>query len=125
MPFKTIWEKSGVYWDFYGTVEADEIVDANRQFYSNLKADACIYQLCDFTRTEKLNITQKELTYISVSDVGASNSIEGLKVALAVSDPKIREWSEAYVSLCRKLASNWDIRIFDDIASARKWVESK
>lgn len=36
MPFRTIWEKEGIKWEFYGLVTAEEIWEANRVFLVTL-----------------------------------------------------------------------------------------
>jgi len=66
----------------------------------------------------------REIEYAAAIDKGASLGKPTLKGAIVVPDGHVRKMVENYLSISNDLDSSWDTRLFDNIAIARRWLES-
>ncbi len=122
MPFRTIWEKEGIKWEFYDFVSALEIGKANKVFFDDPRSKNSKYQLIDTLETTGVEWDPLNIVEISVNDVAASRTLERLKLAYIVKDNKIREKIEKYVEVSRSLNTNWHFRGFENEEDARLWI---
>lgn len=124
MPYKTTWDNHGICWQLEGIITSQEIFDLTNDFYQNPKSDRIKYQIVDCTHVEQfaLDDTISTMAEIAALDYAASLSIHNVKVALVATRPKIKRINQEYIDNSRLLHSNWEIKIFDDLLSARNWV---
>jgi hypothetical protein len=122
MPHRTIWEKEGVIWEFYGHVTAREIADANEEFIGDPRSKNAKYQIVDAINTIELEWNPLDIVEMSVNDVAASRSLNNLKLAFLTNSDKIREKVEKYVNISRNLNSDWKFRGFNSLDEAREWI---
>ena len=78
----------------------------------------------DMSRITQLTMDFGEIEYAAAFDKGASKSKALLKGAIVVPDGHVRQLVETYLSISNQLDNGWDTRLFDNIESARKWIES-
>mgnify|MGYP006921616735 CR=1 FL=1 len=122
MPYKTTWEARGILWEFYDDVSAQEIEDANNEFYVDERSDGAKYQIIDARNVKSVEWEERDIKVMAAYDIGASNVIRRLKVAYITSDEEITSKIEKYIDLSRQLSSNWEFQGFNDLNSARTWV---
>lgn len=123
MPYTINWEKNGVVRTFHGVVDAEEVLEADRLFYSDPRSDEVRYQISDFTQGEPGVIDDKHITTIAAFDIGATYSIPRLKLAFVTQDPYVKALCQQYIEIVKKSNDRWDFMIFEDMKDARKWVE--
>jgi hypothetical protein len=123
MPCKTTWERRGILWEFYGHVTGDEIDKVNDRFFKDERRHDVSYQLIDATGVTSTEWTGHNADLIAAKDFGASHEVENLKLAFVVAEPGFEALVDEYIALSERLNSTWTFRRFDDIKSARNWVD--
>ncbi len=122
MPFRTIWEKEGIKWEFYDYVTSAEIWEANEVFFKDPRSKTAKYQLVHTLETTGVEWKPIDIVEVSVNDVAASRYIQRLKMAYIAKDDMIRKKIEKYVEISRNLNSNWHFRGFESEEEARLWL---
>ncbi len=122
MPFRTIWEKEGIKWEFYGLVTAEEIWEANRVFFSDPRSETAKYQIVQTIEISDVKWDPLDIVDVSVNDVAESRSLHRLKIAYITNNALIKQKIEKYVSISRNLNSDWHFRGFEDEDNARIWL---
>ena len=124
MPYITKWEEKGIYWIYSGIVTHQEVFDSNNEFYEDSRSDSLLYQIVDFTNIEDVEFDNLTMQQISFMDYASSQSIGDIKVAFITISAYTIEQINKYIQHSLELQSDWSFKIFDDINSARKWLES-
>jgi len=124
MPHRINWKNSNFEAEFFGEVSAAEIDEVNMIFCGDERFDMVRTSIWDMSRITQLTIEFGEIEYAAAFDKGASTSKASLKGAIVVPDSHVRQLVETYLSISNELDNGWDTRLFDNIESARKWIES-
>lgn len=124
MPYRTMWEPNGIVWEFYDDVTAQEIEDANDEFYGDPRSDRARYQIIDAANVTSVEWTERDITVAAAYDIGAEHAIKHLRVAYVARNPEIVSKLEKYIEIARKLNKTWQFQGFADVSEARKWVEA-
>lgn len=124
MPFRTIWEKEGIKWEFYDVVTSREIWEANEIFFRDPRSKTAKYQLVHTLETTEVEWQSIDIVEVSVNDVAASRTLKKLKMAYISNNGKIRKKIEKYVEISRNLNSDWHFRGFECEVEARLWLEN-
>jgi hypothetical protein len=122
LAFETIWEDKGVLFTFSGVVTAKEIVNMQELFYGNERSDSSKYILFDVSRVEQMFVEEEEIKIFAARDSGASKSIPFVKVALISKDQNIKLLLQKYIDVSLRLNKTWSFEIFDNITTAREWI---
>lgn len=122
MPYNTIWEKRGVMWRFYGDVTAEEISNANDEFYTDERSDRTRYQIIDALQVTSVEWTEQDISVTAAYDIGADRIIKNVKVAYVANDEEIISKLEKYIEISIKLNSSWQFRGFTELQPAKRWV---
>jgi len=122
MPYQTYWEKRGILWEFHGAVTADDIAQANVEFYTDSRSDFAQYQIVDTTRVTDLEWSDADIRSMAAHDIGATYALKQMKVVWVAIDPMIDEKLEAYAQLSRRLNSSWEFKGFRSLKEARDWL---
>ncbi len=125
MPFRTIWEKEGIKWEFFGAVTSEEIRAANRQFFGDPRSKTAKYQLVHTLKVTDVEWKPMDIVDVSVDDVAASRILKSLKLAYITNGNKTKKKIEKYVDISRNLNSDWHFRGFEDEEAARLWISGK
>lgn len=125
MPYKTNWEENGICWQLNGVVSAQEIFEFTNAFYENPESDAVNYQIVDCLNVERFELDDETMAEIAALDYAASLSILNVKVALVGDTPHIKAINQQYFEHSGKFRSNWEIKMFKDMDTARFWVSGQ
>lgn len=124
MAYRTIWKDDGILWHYFGHVTADDISEANDEFFNDYRSRKSRYQIIDASGIEVLEWQQDDIVETSANDVGASMAVQGLKIAFVVSeDEDVLEKIHAYIELCKQMDASWTFNIFRDLSEAEEWVK--
>ncbi|MCM8570115.1 hypothetical protein NE848_12050 [Gramella jeungdoensis] len=123
MPYKTTWEPLGIIWKFYGDVTAEEIEEANIEFYKDERSDEARYQVIDALEVTDVEWNDVDIKEIAAQDKGASFLLHKLKVAYVSKDEKVTAVLKKYIEISRILNSSWKFKGFDELAPALKWAK--
>lgn len=122
MPYTKDWETEGVVTTFFGTVNIEEVFNADKEFYEDPRSDQSKYQITDFSGITAELANNVDIEKIAAFDAGCSVSIPFLKVALVTSDQHVKSLCQKYIDFSRLLNSDWKFKICEDMQSARNWV---
>ena len=125
MPYRTIWEKEGIKWEFYNHVTSAEIEEANATFFNDPRSKTAKYQIVHTLGTLSVEWKPLDMVELTFHDVAASRSGIQLKVAWIANKERIREKIEKYVTMSKILNSEWQFRGFENETEARNWIESR
>ncbi len=123
MPYRTRWEDHGICWEFYGYVTAEEINEANEEFYSDYRSKNARYQLINTLETDDVEWQEMDIVEVSAKDIGASRVIPEVKVAFIANNDKVWNKIQKYVDLSATLNSSWKFMGFETEDEARKWLQ--
>jgi len=122
MPYTKDWEAEGVVTTFFGNVNIEEVINADKEFYEDPRSDTSKYQITDFTGIIPESANDTDIQIIAAFDAGSSVSIPLLKVALVTDDQHVKSLCEKYIYYSQRLNSTWKFKICDNIQNAREWV---
>ena len=122
MPYTTTWEDDGILWQLSGIVTSDELFKFTNAFYSDPRSDDTKYQIVDCSHIEKFDLNDETMVELASLDAAASLTIRKLKVALVGKAEHVKTINQEYREHYRSFSSNWTVKIFDDIDSARLWI---
>jgi len=69
MPYKTTWEKNGIYWKYSGVITREDIFKSNEEFYGDLRSDNVNYQIIDTTDTEEIGFDDSAMEEIGSTGI--------------------------------------------------------
>jgi len=124
MPHKTIWEKDGIYWQFYGDITLAEVHEANGEAYGDHRFDDIKYFIWNMTDVNNLEMSLDDAKKPACTDEVASSYKRRLNGAFAATDKHIRKVIERYIELSIEHKSTWNLKLFYTEDDARKWVFS-
>lgn len=122
MPYRTHWHARGILWEFYGDVTAQEIEDANQEFYADARSERSTYQIIDVRQVSSLTWSDRDIKVTAAYDLGAESTIKKVKVAFVAVDDDIMAKLEKYADISRRLNSSWQFKGFDTIERASVWA---
>ena len=122
MPYRTTWHERGILWEFYGDVTAQEIEEANDEFFRDERSGWAMYQIIDARRVTSVAWSDRDIRKTAAFDIGAQHTIKNVKVAYVSRDEEIISKLEQYVAISRRMNSSWQFKGFADIDDARAWA---
>ncbi|RLC10285.1 MAG: hypothetical protein DRI57_20635 [Deltaproteobacteria bacterium] len=122
MPYKTIWEEKGVFWQYSGNVTGEELFQTALDLYEDQRFDDIRYLLVDFYDIKQYDGSAKLVEKIAAMNMGAAYTNPRVKVAIVAVKDQIRSLANLYASISR--TSPWKTRIFDNLSDARLWTSS-
>ncbi len=123
MPHKANWEEEGIYWEFFGKVDAEEMISCNRELCLDPRCNNIRYEILDFTDVTETPVNQEDLQSIAAINFGSSFYLLNLRIALIAPQAKMKGLCNAYITEFKKLGTPWEITIVDDLRQARCWLE--
>lgn len=124
MPHITTWERTGIKWQFYGTITSEEVDEANREMYEDPRFNSINYFIWDMSNVEKLIKNKIENNKPVATDLGASNINKDIRGALVAKKGPVYDSCNNYIKLSKKVNTTWELKLFTDNASALKWLLS-
>jgi len=124
MPHTTTWEKDGIWWQFHGTVDAKEFIEADAELYNDPRFDRIKYWIWDGTHIEELAIDEVHAELIAATDWAATEYNKEIKGAMIAKDKNIQKRIKRYLEVSMEFESTWQLRVFENLEEARQWVSS-
>lgn len=122
MPYRTYWQERGILWEFYGDVTADEIEEANTDFYRDERSDRARFQIIDARQVTSVEWAERDIKITAAYDIGAASVLKDVKVAYVADNVEILSLLDQYAELSRRLTSSWQFQGFTDLDSALDWA---
>lgn len=122
MPHKLTWEPQGVYWQYYGHVSGQEIIEASTSIYGDPRFDKMRYKLVNFLDIDSVEMSKKEASEIALQHKAAEASNPNIKNAILVKS-RTSELANYFAAFFAD--SHWEVQVFDDLDEANAWLGRK
>ncbi|MFP4025780.1 MAG: STAS/SEC14 domain-containing protein [Thiohalospira sp.] len=121
MTFTIQWQKKGAFITFRGIVTSQDLIDANNYLLSNANFEQIDYQVFDFSDIEDFQVTTYDMSILGSMDNSQATFNKMMKVAFVTKDNYVKELITEYKRFM--VGTDWKTEIFDDLETAKKWVE--
>lgn len=122
MPYRSTWHPRGLQLDAYGVVTLQDVLDEQVRFYGDPRSDSAKFVIWNSLGAEEIRLDLDDFLPPAASDIGASRSVRGLRVALVAKDPTMWAVCERYKELLSRHQAHWTVELFEDLEQARRWV---
>ena len=119
MSYNITWQDSNVIISFEGNVNYQDINEADNIVYGDSRFDDMKYQIADFSKIEKFELTEEEVQVIAMLDKSSSRWNNKIKLAVVTLDLYLLERIKPYIETMQD--TEWSIKIFENIFEAKKW----
>ena len=123
MTYAISWPENTFLAEFSGVVTADEIEAVNHAFSGDERMDTVRYSIWDVSYAVSIDIPEHEIEYAAAFDKGVSAVRKALRGALIASNSQVKERLKDYLAIAEDLSVNWDTRLFDNMESAKGWLD--
>ncbi|MFO7828733.1 MAG: hypothetical protein R6V23_08950 [Bacteroidales bacterium] len=123
MTFNIKWHKKGVFLKFRGIVNSQDLIDANNYLISNANFELIDYQIFDFSEIDDFQITAYDMAIIGSMDKSQAEFNKKMKVAVITTDNYVKELTTEYNTFMK--GTGWSSQIFNDIETAKKWIDAE
>jgi hypothetical protein len=124
MTYAISWPGNTFLARFFGVITADDVEAVNHAFSGDARMETVRFSIWDFSQASSIDMPEHEIEYAAAFDKGVSAVRPTLRGALIVNNDQIRKGIEKYLAIADDLDVKWDTRIFDDMQTARNWLES-
>ena len=114
---------AGVVITWTGPISGDEVKEINRQIYAKERLDKLRYQIWDFTKADRLDISNQDVREFAMQDRSAAQTNPDQIAAIVGS----AEFFKGYDQIFHIYADVWagfESRTFSTVAEAREWIAS-
>ena len=108
--------------DYFGEISNQDIQRAHNELNSDARFYDCKHLVLDVTRCSLAKVNVAKLIVVIATDLGASNTIESMKVAMIANDPVNIEKVSEYID--NSTISPWEYKRFNSINDANQWLYS-
>ena len=119
MSYNITWQDSNVIISFEGNVNYQDVNEADNIVYGDSRFDDMKYQIADFSKIEKFELTEEEVQIIAMLDKSSSRWNNKIKLAVVTLDLNLLERIKPYIETMQD--TEWSIKIFENIFEAKKW----
>ena len=120
MAFEVQLEPKGAYIYFSGEVTYDQLKASRAQLWGNPDWDNLLFEILDFRDAASLEISTLKASMIASMDDVATVRSRRNKVAVIANSSNVMNFAVAYADA--KKHSPWEVKIFNDLDSGRRWV---
>jgi len=115
---------TGVVVSFSGVVTGPEVIDLNLRMTNEESFSQCRYQIWDFSKAARLDLTVDDLRTISVQDITGSAINPTLKMAI-VGEPDFFANLDRIFLIFEEEWTAYKPKFFADLKAAREWISSE
>ena len=124
MSYSIIWEGRSVHVNYFGEINNQEIESAHFSLNGDARFYDCQSLVLDISECNMDDVDVDELLTIIATDLGASETIKDLKVAMIAVSTQNVEKASRYIDQCRRYGFPWDFKLFNSLDTAREWLGS-
>ena len=122
MKFSVTWSKGLVRVDYFGEITNEDIQRAHFKLNGDKRFYGCRSLILDVTQCSLEKVNVPELVLVIATDLGASETIKSMKVAMIVNDPVNVERVSDYIE--RSKISPWLYKLFHSVSDAKQWLDA-
>ena len=126
MPYQVATESngSGVIVSFSGVVSGPEVIDLNLRLTNEESFSQCRYQIWDFLKATRLDLSVDDLRTISIQDIAGSAINPTLRMAI-VGKPDFFANMDRIFLIFEEEWTAYKPKFFEDLEAAREWISSE
>lgn len=124
MGYSILWEEKSVRVNYFGRIDNKQIESAHFSLNGDARFYDCQSLVLDISDCNMDKVDVEGLLGIIATDLGASNTLSSLKVAMIAGAAQNTEKASRYIDLCRQCGYPWDFRLFNSLGAAREWIDS-
>ena len=124
MNYSITWGDKKVRVDYFGAISVKDIQAAHYALNGDARFYACQSLVLDISDCNMDQVSVDDLLPVIGTDLGASKSIESLKVAMIAVEEQNREKASRYISMCRNYGYPWEFELFESDSAAQAWLDS-
>ena len=125
MPNKIVWEEKGVISSYTGLFSPEVHIEGLGRLFGDERIDGINYMIGDYTGVDGELLSEINVEYPVAMTTGAATYVKNIKLALVATDDKIINLCVHFIKLSTQVNPTWEMKMFEDIKTARKWVNSK
>ncbi len=125
MPNQIIWEEKGVISSYTGLFSPETHIEGLGQLFGDKRIDNISYIIGDYTGVNGELLTEIHVEYPVAVATGAAMYVKNIKLALVATDDKIINLCVHFIELSTQINPTWEMKMFEDLKTARKWIDSK
>ncbi len=123
MPCEVHWEDGGFYWRFSGRVVGDEILRLSLGLFMDPRFRGMKYVILHAFNVSDYQVSAEETRKLAEYNAEVAGLAPGLKLAVVADRGEMEEQASWFA---REMADySWEVAVFQDLETAREWVESK
>lgn len=123
MPFEQYLEEHVLYVKYTGEVTFKCIIESDEVMLANRKFENLAYLISDFTNIKNLKLDGINMGKVVHNSRTLANWEKKLNLAIVVKSED-EHLAQEWAKLVYSLGLTWNTQIFNDIISARNWIES-
>ena len=124
MSYSIVWGNKTVRVDYAGAIGVKDIEGAHYSLNGDARFYDCESLILDISNCNMDNVSVDDLLPVIGTDLGASKSIESLKVAMIAVEEQNRDKASRYISMCQNFGYPWEFKLFESDSAARAWIDS-
>jgi len=124
MGYSIKWGNKTVCIDYFGEINNKEIENAHFALNGDERFYDCQSLVLDISKCNMDNVSVDDLLLVIGTDLGASETIQSLKVAMIAVETQNKDKASHYISECRKSGYPWEFKLFDSLYAAQAWLDS-
>jgi len=118
------WGERTVCIDYFGAIDNREIESAHFTLNGDERFYECNSLILDIANCNMDKVSVDGLIKVIGTDLGASKTINSLKVAMVAVYPENKEKASRYINKCRILGYPWEFKLFDSRSDAHEWLNA-
>ncbi|MDJ0880416.1 MAG: hypothetical protein QNJ56_02100 [Gammaproteobacteria bacterium] len=124
MNYTITWGDKTVRVDYFGEINNKDIESAHYSLNGDERFYECKSLILDISKCNMDKVFVDDLITIIGTDLGASETIKSLKVAMIAVEEQNKHKASRYISKCRNFGYPWDFELFESSYAAQAWLDS-
>ncbi len=124
MNYSITWGNKKVRVDYFDAISVKDIQAAHNALNGDARFYSCESLVLDISDCNMDQVSVDDLLPVIGTDLGASETIQSLKVAMIAVEKQNREKASRYISMCRHYGYPWEFKLFESEDAARAWLDS-
>jgi len=112
----------GVIAYYSGTITADDLLEANRQFLKYLEEKSYSYQISDYSKVENVIPDKEALKQVARDDMAIFPNHNIKKIAIVTQSPLVYGYARMYEAYIHSIKAEY--KIFENLEEAIAWAEA-
>ncbi len=124
MSYTIIWSYRAARVNYSGAISNKDIESAHYSLNGDERFYDCHSLILDISKCNMDEVSIDDLLPVIGTDLGASETIKSLKVAMIAVEQQNKDKASRYMAMCRNFGYPWEFELFESINVAQAWLDS-